>query len=146
MHNTTRNSCARMWTANVLCFFISESKRMFSARVCAFLAGRAAAAGALTGCPKPATRWRSGPIPASESHGNVHWRDLLFSQGGNPLQKHNHQRTAVGNKHHNHCSNTKYLLSENIWNVLDWPPLGNKVVTDSSSIAFACSDPRMWNR
>lgn len=130
--------------------FSSKSKRMFSAQVCAFLAGAPAATAALTGCPKPATRWRSGPIPASESRGNAHWRDLLFSQGGNPLEKQENQRTAVGNKHHNHCSTTKYFLSENTWGLLGWPPLentdcdGNRIFQLNISIAFACSEPRMW--
>lgn len=125
---------------------------MFSAQVCAFLPGTPAGTGTLTGCPKPATRWRSGPIQASESRGNVHWRDLLFSQGGNPLEKHKKHRTGVWNKHHNHCSITKYFLSENTWSVLGWPPLentgcdGNRIFQLNVSIAFACSDPITWKR
>lgn len=58
----------------------------------------------------------------------------------------------MGNKYHNHCSTTKYLLSENTSSLLGWPPLentgcdGNRIFQLNISIAFACSDPRMWNR
>lgn len=121
---------------------------MFSAQACAFLAGTPAGTGALTGCPKPATRWRSGPIQASESHGNVHWRDLLFSPGGNPLEKRKNQREQVwGTGITITAAPQKHFLSENTWSLLGWPAWentgcdGNRIFQLNISVAFACSDP-----
>lgn len=44
----------------------------------------------LTGCPMPATLWRSVPSPVYGSHGISHWKGLQSSHGDIHLTKYRH--------------------------------------------------------
>lgn len=79
----------------------------------------------LTGCPRPATQWRSVPSPPCGSHDTFHWRDLRSSHGDNHLPS-DDKVSVITKNFPQFILKIKFFEAQQLFNSLEYLTLGEK--------------------